>query len=210
MGAALNAAYLLKRTIPPRHEEWHGYLDLIRSQITDANEVINQFRAISRGEPPSRKQIALETVIAQARSRIDAGTEIKWQYACCPDPFLIHVDPTQWERVLRNLFLNSVEAITAPGTIRVEATRRQGYDEMVVSDTGRGIPADTLPYVFEPLFTTKRDGTGLGLSICRHIVEHHGGTIQAWENRREAGASFRIRLPHQEAARREKGELTDH
>jgi PAS domain S-box-containing protein len=70
-----------------------------------------------------------------------------------------------------------------------------GPDEVqAVSDTGRGIPADQLPRLFDAFFTTKKDGLGLGPAIARSIVDAHGGRIWA-EDGRGRGATFRVILP---------------
>ena len=63
-----------------------------------------------------------------------------------------------------------------------------------VRDTGPGIPAETLPRLFTPFFTTKADGTGLGLTVSTAIIRDHGGTLTG-DNRPEGGAVFRIELP---------------
>ena len=65
-----------------------------------------------------------------------------------------------------------------------------------VSDTGGGIPDDTLPRIFDPFFTTKEvgQGTGLGLSIAQGIVEKHGGRLEV-DNRPEGGVTFSVVLP---------------
>jgi CheY-like chemotaxis protein len=73
--------------------------------------------------------------------------------------------------------------------------------EFIVSDTGIGIEADFLPYVFErfrqgdPIATRKTGGLGLGLAIVRHLIEMHGGTVDAASPGRGEGATFRVRLP---------------
>jgi signal transduction histidine kinase len=66
--------------------------------------------------------------------------------------------------------------------------------EVAVRDTGSGIPADSLPKLFDAFFTTKRDSLGLGLAIARSIVESHGGQIWA-EDHGGRGASFCLTLP---------------
>ncbi len=69
------------------------------------------------------------------------------------------------------------------------------YVEITVSDSGCGIPAEDLPHIFEPFFSTKgQKGTGLGLSVIWGIIDNHNGTIKV-ESAVNKGTSFRIRLP---------------
>jgi two-component system NtrC family sensor kinase len=82
----------------------------------------------------------------------------------------------------------------ASGRLRV-ATRAAGDAvEVVIADTGPGIPQERLAKIFDPFFTTKEKGTGLGLSVVYGIVERHGGTISV-ESEVGRGTAFTIRLP---------------
>jgi signal transduction histidine kinase len=69
---------------------------------------------------------------------------------------------------------------------------------ITVADTGRGIPADVLPNIFRPFFTTKGNGTGLGLSLARRIVEEHHGRIEV-ESSSAKGTTFTVTLPTHQA-----------
>jgi signal transduction histidine kinase len=69
-----------------------------------------------------------------------------------------------------------------------------GAVEVVISDSGPGIPDDHLPRIFEPFFTTKATGTGLGLAVVRRIMEGHGGDVQV-ESRPGEGTRVRLRFP---------------
>jgi signal transduction histidine kinase len=82
------------------------------------------------------------------------------------------------------------------GQRRITGRIRQtdGSAEVLISDSGPGIPSDQLDQVFERFFTTKNQGMGMGLSIARSIVEAHGGRVWA-ENRINGGAVFRLSLP---------------
>ncbi len=73
--------------------------------------------------------------------------------------------------------------------------------ELVISDTGCGIPAEDLPKIFDPFFTTKPagQGTGLGLAICHGLIQRLGGRI-AGESRVGQGATFTVRLPVRQKA----------
>jgi signal transduction histidine kinase len=78
--------------------------------------------------------------------------------------------------------------------LEIATVRAENSAEVLVSDTGPGIPPDRLKEILTPFFSTRDEGMGLGLSIARTIVEAHGGQIWA-ENRSSGGAVFRVRLP---------------
>jgi signal transduction histidine kinase len=82
------------------------------------------------------------------------------------------------------------------GTVRVEISAREDCACVVVSDDGRGIPAQNLPNIFRPFYTTKGNGTGLGLSLARRIVEDHHGSIEV-SSVMGKGSQFTVQLPFQ-------------
>lgn len=112
-------------------------------------------------------------------------------------------NPNQIQQVLVNLLINARQAMPQGGRllVRLSHDRDNEMVDLVVRDTGSGIPADVLPRIFEPFFTTKRGpdasgkgGTGLGLSACRDIVEAHHGRIRV-ESSVGKGTAFTIKLP---------------
>ena len=112
----------------------------------------------------------------------------------------VEVDATQMRRVVHNLVINAMQA--APrggGKVSVSAATDAQTVTVTVTDNGVGIPADRLPMIFEPYYTTKEEGTGLGLAISKRIVEEHGGTIGA-ESAVGQGSTFTVRLPVKVAA----------
>jgi hypothetical protein len=96
---------------------------------------------------------------------------------------------------------NAVKFTPKNGRVHVRLERVNSHVEIVVSDTGAGIRPDFLPYVFERFrqadsgTTRKSGGLGLGLAIVRHIVEMHGGSVEASSAGEGEGATFRVRLP---------------
>ncbi len=99
-------------------------------------------------------------------------------------------------QVILNLLVNAAQAIETRGEIRIATALRDDEVELLIADTGPGIPPEILTRIFDPFFTTKPvgKGTGLGLHICQKIIGAHGGRIAA-ENAPEGGAVFRVRLP---------------
>jgi signal transduction histidine kinase len=113
------------------------------------------------------------------------------------DPSLrVRADRRLLVQALVNLLKNAIEAAPgAPGiAIEVEPGARGASCRLVVRDDGPGIPADTLPRLFEPGTTTKGPGRGRGLAIVRQSIAAQGGAVEA-RNRPEGGAEFAIRLP---------------
>jgi signal transduction histidine kinase len=107
--------------------------------------------------------------------------------------------PASWERVFVNLFLNSARVMRKGGTIEIAASRRADHVEILVSDTGPGIPAEILSQIFLRGFSTDGARTGLGLSIVEAIVREHGGEVMAG-NREGGGARIAIRVPDLQVA----------
>jgi len=110
----------------------------------------------------------------------------------------VTADSNQLSQILMNLLLNAAEAMPPDGgSITIEAHKINFADtvEISVADTGNGIPADILPHVLEPFFTTKRGkGTGLGLSISQAYIRSHGGDIKV-DSIPARGTTVRIVLP---------------
>jgi len=106
-------------------------------------------------------------------------------------------------QILANLIANSLDAVSEGGTIRLRVGESASPGAIrrvciTVSDNGAGIEPEALPYVFEPLFTTKESvGTGLGLWVSRQLVEKHGGSIRFRSSTRpeRRGTTFRVILP---------------
>ena len=156
-----------------------GQLRLDRD-LTDIAEVVD--RAIRSVAPQaSAKDIAIATDLPE-------------------DLPPLNIDPGRIAQVLQNLLANAVAHTPSGGSVRVGAKRARGWVEVSVSDTGSGIPAEHLPYIFErfyrvdPSRARSTGGSGIGLAISRQLVEAHGGRIWA-ESEPGRGSVFRFSLP---------------
>ncbi len=108
--------------------------------------------------------------------------------------------PADWERVFVNLFLNSVRVMRKGGTIEIVARRAGEAIEILVSDTGPGIPRELLSQIFRRGFSTDQAHTGLGLSIVESIVRGHGGEVMASNREDSSGARIAITVPDSQIA----------
>jgi len=106
----------------------------------------------------------------------------------------VRLDPETLKQVGLNLVLNALEVLPEGGTVHVGLSRRGARVELSVRDDGPGIPADVLPRLGQPFFTTKAKGTGLGLFLVRRLVEGAGGSL-ALASPPEGGATVTITLP---------------
>jgi len=110
-----------------------------------------------------------------------------------PTPIPARFDERLLTRAVRNLLENAVRASGTEGEVSMTVEQGRGEARITVADRGPGVPAELLPRIFDPYFSTKTAGTGLGLAIARKAVEEHGGTISA-ENL-NPGLRVSIELP---------------
>lgn len=110
-------------------------------------------------------------------------------------------DPDRLQQVVWNLLSNAVKFTPKEGQIKVKLERVNSHIEITISDTGKGIEAEFLPFVFDRFrqsdgsMTRRQGGLGLGLAIVRQIVELHGGTVSVTSAGENQGASFTVHLP---------------
>jgi signal transduction histidine kinase len=112
------------------------------------------------------------------------------------------IDKDQVRQAMNNLMSNAIDAMSKGGTLTVrtyeEEMHKVDYVVLEVADTGQGLPAEALNFIFEPFYTTKEigAGTGLGLSICKKIIDEHNGLIFV-NSEIGKGTAFRMFFPHQ-------------
>ena len=139
---------------------------------------------------------AVDTVAAAARAK---GITIESSLDPAAGPVL--GDPARLQQVVWNLLSNAVKFTPAGGRVRVALGRAAAAAEVTVADTGQGITPEFLPFVFDRFrqfdaSTSRRHGgLGLGLSIVRHLVELHGGRVEAHSEGAGRGSTFVVRLP---------------
>jgi signal transduction histidine kinase len=141
----------------------------------------------------SRQQTSVNKILKSVINRLKLPSTV--QVVLPKKDAEIVVDVVNIEIVFVNLITNAIQAMDNTGKITIESHQDDTKTTIKISDTGPGIPADILPHIFEPLFTTKQTGTGLGLVSCKTIIEQHGGTLGV-ESTHGSGATFIITLPN--------------
>ena len=149
---------------------------------------------------PVKPADAIRTALEVVRPAADAK-KIKIETSFDVHTGTISADPERLLQVISNLLSNAVKFTPRDGTVRVEARQSGAYCEITVTDTGMGISPEFLPFVFDRFSqadtstTREHGGLGLGLGIVKHLVELHGGSVEASSSGLGRGATFRVRLP---------------
>lgn len=130
-------------------------------------------------------------LLAKAQELRDVRLELE-----VPSETLARGDAGALSQIAINLLLNAGQAMGGSGVVRIWAERTPGGHAIHVDDSGPGIPAEVLPRLFEPFFTTRHAsrGTGLGLAVSQHLAQSMQGTLRA-QNRPGGGARFTLELP---------------
>lgn len=173
-----------------------------------SNTLIEQIDTLSRiaGEfsnfaqmPPQQPETFNLSELLQSIQLLFATTENTDVSLQSPSfPIFIHADRTQMTRVLNNLITNAIQSIPPDTrgviTISTALNAANNTTTIAIRDNGSGIPAELIPKVFYPNFTTKSSGMGLGLAICKNIIDASGGKIW-FETSLTDGTTFFIQLP---------------
>lgn len=159
---------------------------------TASDSMLNQIEDLMnfiRGETVQLEKKPLNKILNDAVSIVKKPDTVVMQL---PEKDIVCIcDPHKIQVVFMNLFTNSIEAMENAGKITVRSKETNKDVIIEIEDSGKGIPPEILPRIFDPLFTTKKSGTGLGLPYCKNIIEEHGGTISANTN----PTVFTITLP---------------
>jgi PAS domain S-box-containing protein len=158
------------------------YLEIISTETRRLNDVLRNVQAFSNPERPDLETVDLHQIIHQVLFLIKEEAirkDIEIVDHLQAEKSLVQADRDQMKQVFLNLLKNSIEAMSAGGTLEV-LSRNDSEGKIIgmeLVDSGSGIPMASLQRVFDPYYTTKKKGTGLGLSIVHTIITQHGGTI---------------------------------
>jgi signal transduction histidine kinase/DNA-binding response OmpR family regulator len=188
-------------------EAGHG-LDVIERNVRAQTKLIEDLLDVSRISTGKLRLSVSPTPIAPVvQAALDAcrpmadAKQIRVEADLSPTAGRIAGDPDRLQQVVWNLLSNAIKFTPPSGRVEVQLSRSGGTVEIRVTDSGPGIDAKFLPYVFDRFrqadstSTRQHGGLGIGLTIVRHIVELHGGLVTAESPGSGHGATFRVRLP---------------
>jgi len=150
------------------------------------------------------RPVQLDQVIKVAVDSMRPGADAKKiEILVTFDPNIgpVSGDPDRLQQIVWNILSNAVKFTPPAGQINVRLAGNNGHNEIVVNDTGEGIPAEFLPHVFDPFRqadsskTRRHGGLGLGLAIVRRLVDLHGGSVKAHSDGAGKGTTFTLMLP---------------
>ncbi len=183
------------------------FTERILSQCHRLQELLNDLLTLSRleGVAPAleRESVDLNAVVRRAAELISAtAREKRVEVAVEGDGAVPPMlgDPDGLERLVLNLLDNAIKYNRPDGQVTLRLSRADGEAVLEVSDTGIGIPPESIPRLFERFYRVDKGrareegGTGLGLAIVKHVAQAHGGQVDV-ESRLGRGSIFRVRLP---------------
>jgi PAS domain S-box-containing protein len=168
----------------------------ILNSVSRGKSVTQDILRMTRTPEPRLQSIDVTQWLGQLATEIRATAGAIEVVVSSPPPgtLFARFDPNQMQQVITNLANNARDAMAGSGELTLSAARADNAVRIVVADTGCGIPPETVPFIFEPLFTTKHSGTGLGLAVAQQLVLRNGGTIGV-ESTVGVGTRFQIDLP---------------
>jgi signal transduction histidine kinase/CheY-like chemotaxis protein len=208
MSAILGWSHILKTERRNEPATLSKGIDVIERNARAQTKIIEDILDVSRVitgklviEPVS---VSLSAVVSDAIDVVRpsaAAKEITLSLDAPDDPLSIVGDPGRLRQIVWNLLSNAVKFTPRGGSVHVVLMGDRGSVSVAVRDTGKGIPPSFLPHVFERFrqadssTTRLQGGLGLGLAIVRHLVELHGGQVQAASEGTDKGATFTVTLP---------------
>jgi len=218
LGGIGGFAGLLDRQLP-KADPRRKFVKPIIEGVTRLNNIVMNLLSYTRPQKLMLNEVSLHDSMDEiidfftiSLSNFDKNVIIKKEYY--HKEIKVKIDPQLFQQVVTNILKNAFDAIKIEGTIEIktsinvplmmndvldedemeELLRLFSSVDIEISDTGKGIPQEILPKLFNPFFTTKDDGNGLGLAICKKIVQLHKGDILV-KSQKDVGTTFTISLP---------------
>jgi len=188
--------------------DYRQSLEVISQESRQMSSLINQLLTLARADAGKEQWNFAEVNLGKLISNISTDVEVLCQEKGLsfqlgqPQDLVVKGDEARLRELFMNLLDNAIRYTPAPGTVSVSFRREGQMAVVAIRDTGVGIPAEDIPFIFERFYRVDKSrsrvegGTGLGLAICRHIAEAHGGKIEV-ASQVGAGSTFSVWLPLQ-------------
>jgi two-component system, NtrC family, sensor histidine kinase HydH len=178
-------------------DEYRSLTQLVYKEVKRINETIENFLKFAKPQPVKPENLLLNDLISQL--------EIQYREICRQKEIQLTISNFYqgnviWDRqlitqVMINLIQNSIDALPPNGKLSIQSKEiNPAQIEILISDTGKGIPPENMKRIFNLYFTTKKNGSGIGLSIVQRIISEHYGVISV-RSEINQGTTFTIQLP---------------
>lgn len=191
MAAARGYLQLIRRKLG---EEFKDRFDIVISEIDRVNSIITDFLSLAKQKNTEAEIQSLNQIINNIypiiygdaiKQGISAEIELE------EDVPNLYANDKEIKQLILNLSRNAIESMGGKGKLTIQTRNKGGNLQLLISDTGCGVPKEQLEQIFTPFYTTKDNGTGLGLAICKSIIDRHNGTIDL-ESKEGKGTTFII------------------
>jgi len=181
-------------------EKVRNSLEVCQNEVQRLDDIIRNFLEAIRPRPPDFQNVDLietleEVLRVQGQELHDRGLTVEVEATA--EPAIVKADRNQVKQVFFNVIKNAMEAMGGGGRLHIKARVDDETVFLQFGDTGKGIPQDDLPRLFQPFHTTKKDGHGLGLMIIQRIMRDHGGQVGI-DSRENVGTVVTLEFPRKD------------
>jgi len=186
--------------------DYRQSLEIISQESRQMSSLIDQLLTLARADAGKEQWNFTEVDLGKLIGNLSTDVEVlcqekglSFQLGQSQD-LVVKGDEARLRELFMNLLDNAIKYTPAPGTVSVSFRREGQMAVVAIMDTGIGIPAEDIPFIFERFYRVDKSrsraegGSGLGLAICRHIAEAHGGKIEV-ESQVGVGSTFSVWLP---------------
>ena len=185
------------KMLHPDDEELQNIVGELKKDVTRLELIAERFSKVGAQPELKRTEIRSELakVIDYMRSR--SPKKVHFSLTANRDEIYANINPPLFNWVIENLIRNALDAMGAEGQIQIDLKQEERQIRILISDTGKGIPAGKIKTIFNPGYTTKKRGWGLGLSLSKRIINtYHNGKIHVKSSVVGVGTTFEILLPY--------------
>lgn len=196
----LSALQTFAEFIPDKHKDpsfaknLHGVLS---SETQRIQKLVQEILDFAKPKRPKLQEIEPGRLISSTVDLLSSELlkrRVKWEVDCRHNGSAVSADPDQLRQILINLIQNAADAMPRGGKLTIATRQKNESVELIVSDTGEGIPKELLPKIFDPFVSTKPNGNGLGLAMVYSMVRANRGTIRV-TSKPHQGTTFTVSLP---------------
>jgi len=189
--------YLLRQRLPADEVKIQRPLTRIEDQVGTIRVMLEGYQALYHADQPSRQRVNLSELVRNLLQNVGIPEGYRVREELADQLPVVEADPKLLEASVRAILRNSIRAMPGMGEICVITQRNRDGVELIIQDSGPGIPADIRDRVFEPFVSTWPEHAGLGLTLVKRVAASHGGEASVTSAPGE-GTRVTIHLPSSE------------